>query len=416
LSHQNANLDSFEVILVADGCQDNTPEVVRSLNLPYSVKLIEQEQSGAAVARTRGAREAFAPLILFLDDDMEASPQLVQAHLKLHRQYPNSVALGYFCSKRDNGSDDPLIASINLWWSERFSEFSKNSHRFSFHDLFTGNVSLPKDLFDSVGGFDERLNAQAEDDTELGFRLLKKHARFRYVPQASSIHHDSQTYKSITRRFFNQGRAHVVVVRKHPEIYSNLPLFAALDGGPWFRTGRGVRQIRLRPWMIMTIRIFVKPLLGLASTLRARRRLQYLLGAGYRCNYWRGVLKEVGSIEKLWKLMQDLPLSKPHATSITIDLARDLLQLDGLLQNQYLDAVMVYCGDTRIGWWAPLAGAEPLRPEHLRHDLLDRCGHQLFQALHRTSSENSLELTEVLDRFGKVVNFIPRAGVSTHQP
>jgi len=54
---------------------------------------------------------------------------------------------------------------------------ARPGHRFSYHDFFSGNVSLPAAIFRRVGGFDEVIKVRLED-YELGIRLLKAGARF----------------------------------------------------------------------------------------------------------------------------------------------------------------------------------------------------------------------------------------------
>ena len=73
MAAQTVPATEYELILVADGCTDDTQQTVESVRaeLPYTLHFIEQAAQGAAVARNRGVAEASAPLILFLDDDME---------------------------------------------------------------------------------------------------------------------------------------------------------------------------------------------------------------------------------------------------------------------------------------------------------------------------------------------------------
>src|SRR6516165_7578139 len=74
--------DEYEVIIVGDGCTDDTTETVGALSCQaVRVTLIEQRALGAAAARNRGAAQARAPLLLFLDDDMRGAPSLIEAHL-----------------------------------------------------------------------------------------------------------------------------------------------------------------------------------------------------------------------------------------------------------------------------------------------------------------------------------------------
>ena len=81
LARQRDLSDRFEVIVVLDGADQATEDVLASLATPFPLRVIVQEQSGAGSARNHGAAHARAPFLLFLDDDVVAAPSLVAAHL-----------------------------------------------------------------------------------------------------------------------------------------------------------------------------------------------------------------------------------------------------------------------------------------------------------------------------------------------
>src|SRR5918999_1052279 len=75
LADQRYPADRCEAVVVLDGSSDGSPEMVRGLELPYRVALFEQEHSGVATCRNRGAHEASHPVVLFLDDDVLPGPE-----------------------------------------------------------------------------------------------------------------------------------------------------------------------------------------------------------------------------------------------------------------------------------------------------------------------------------------------------
>src|SRR5262249_49492504 len=85
----------MEVLLVADGCTDGTVERMRRYPTPFLLHIIEQSNQGPAVARNQGAAQAQGKILVFLDDDIEAAPRLIETYVRIHRNGPGQVALGY---------------------------------------------------------------------------------------------------------------------------------------------------------------------------------------------------------------------------------------------------------------------------------------------------------------------------------
>jgi len=386
LAVQTVPADVYDVTVVADGCRDDTAARVRSLSLPYALRLIEQSPRGAAAARNRGAADVSSSLILFLDDDMEAMPGLIAAHLEAHAQVRRGVVMGYFAAPRVSQPDDIFVKSIDLWWNDHFTELSSPVHRYTFRDVCTGNLSLPKELFQAAGCFDESFLDKAGEDYELGLRLLKMGSTFRFAPQAASVHHYLPTIARARRRAFAEGRGHVLMARKHPETFPALPLIQGVEGGPWIQI---VRRIRLRPWMLAALPPILALPERLTRSLRFRRRWQKLFGLVLSCAYWRGVLCELGSYAEMVRFMNDMPLTPSNFVELELDLASDLKRMDAILEDRPADAVAIRYGARPIGWMEPEPGSERLRPTHVRHAVANRWGYDYLSALLRQPLEQS---------------------------
>jgi GT2 family glycosyltransferase len=376
LAWQTVPPDVFEVIVVADGCRDGTAARVRSTDLPFAVRVLEQPASGAASARNRGAELTGAPLLLFLDDDMEASPGLLDAHLETHRRNAGCVALGYFRYPRRE-ENDVLANHVDVWWGDRFSSLCEGSHRFTFMDLVTGNVSLSADLFAEVGRFDERFVGRAGEDYELGVRLVKHGARFRFVREAACIHHDRPTRRRMVGRAYAEGRGHVLVAGLHPETFPALPIREAADGGPWLRVMPGVR---CRPWTLARLSLVLSVPLEAMRRLKVRRVHRVLLGFARYCSYWKGVLDEMGSRQEIHRFAQDMPLRAPGVPAVDLDLETDLSRLSTILDGVRATAAALWHGDRVVGYVPSVPVSEPLRVEHVVHALVNACRKEFLAA------------------------------------
>ena len=193
LGQQTVTNAEYEVIVVADGI-DASSQMARETAWPYTLTFLEQPHSGAGAARNLGASAARGEILLFLDDDMEAQPGLIEAHLRKHQTAPGSVVLGNFPMPPIAGEEDAFSVATRQWWQRGFVERESDSYRFSFWDFCTGNVSVPRSEFERAGGFDTALGADiaGEDyDPESacsgwgsGFTMFGKHCRFTMIGQA----------------------------------------------------------------------------------------------------------------------------------------------------------------------------------------------------------------------------------------
>jgi GT2 family glycosyltransferase len=381
IARQTLAADSYEVIVVCDGCHDETALALQQLDLPFSLKVLEQPAEGAAAARNKGATEASHEIIVFLDDDMEAHPGLLQAHRDSHQRYPGAVVLGYFSSSRSFDPEDIFVTATNIWWSDHFSDLAKPHHRFDFTDLCTGNMSVNRELFWQVGGFDTAFKGKAGEDYELGLRLLKAGAQFRFNQVAASIHHDQPSSERFFARAVAEGKGHIVITRKHPEAFMVLPIRLAFEGAPWINI-YGWRQ--LRPWMIDWFPKLLKVPLMLTRHLKLRRSWQRFHSILHSCGYWKGVFSELGSSAELQKFTQEMPNRPESYRVLEIDLApgsSGFVRLDQLIDLNQTDAIAVHYHDTPVGWLEPQAGAEPLRWPHIRHALIHHFSYDLLNSL-----------------------------------
>jgi glycosyltransferase involved in cell wall biosynthesis len=79
-----------EVVVVNDGSRDHTREVVARAEIPV-VYLEHDQPAGRAAATNAGAERAGGDVLIFLDGDTLAAPELVETHLAIQRQASGTV-------------------------------------------------------------------------------------------------------------------------------------------------------------------------------------------------------------------------------------------------------------------------------------------------------------------------------------
>ena len=82
----------WDVIGVIDGSTDDTRSALEAETWPFPLGILEQENRGLAAARNAGAERAGGDILLFLDDDMRAAPDLLHRHAEAYRGETVAVA------------------------------------------------------------------------------------------------------------------------------------------------------------------------------------------------------------------------------------------------------------------------------------------------------------------------------------
>ncbi|NCC36904.1 MAG: glycosyltransferase family 2 protein [Chloroflexia bacterium] len=171
LEHQTYPLDAAEVIVVSDGSTDGTHEYLSDLQSPLNLRFVTQTNAGPAVARNTGINTAQGNYILFIDDDVVPTPQMVGEHMKHHATRPNLVVLGPMLSPPDFKLS-PWVNWEQAMLEKQYKAMQSGEWTPTARQFYTGNTSLARRYLVETGGFDERF--RRAEDIELAYRLYNR--------------------------------------------------------------------------------------------------------------------------------------------------------------------------------------------------------------------------------------------------
>ena len=276
LANQEFN-GNFEVIVVVDGSEDGSAEALRQLETPFPLTVLKQSNQGRATALNNGVAIARGEILLFLDDDMEAHPHLLAEHDRSHREGADMV-LGDIPLHPESPSNF-LSEGVKKWADERIQHLSAPGVTLSLHDLITGQASLERELFNSLGAFDTNFNLNGlfgNEDLDFCSRLLKIGAKIAFNPQAISWQKYVVTPRQNLKQYHQAGRADVVFIRKHPDLAGEIGNFGTES---W-------RELVFWRWFLQPMRWLVLTLLdmGVENPL-----VIGLFCKVRRLGYWQGV-------------------------------------------------------------------------------------------------------------------------------
>ncbi len=150
-----------EIIVVSDGDSDGSWKVAQE----FGAIVIRQENRGPAAARNLGARFATGDLLFFVDADVLVKTDTIGQVIRQFQTHPHLDAL--------IGSYDDQPSQSNFM-SQYRNLFHHYIHQCSSHaaSTFWGACgAIRREVFLSVGGFDECYRVPCIEDIELGYRL-----------------------------------------------------------------------------------------------------------------------------------------------------------------------------------------------------------------------------------------------------
>lgn len=403
LCTQTYPASQFEVRVIADGCVDDTVQMLRHYEAPFALNVAEQPGKGASTARNFGAKEARSKLLLFLDDDVEPQPVLVEEHVLAHHnrsgKQPGVVVAPYRPTFREVGF---LQMQLRAWWEGVFEAVSRPGHRFTYKDLLGGNVSVDAGLFANLGGFEEHADLRAHEDYEFGVRLINAGASFTGAPAALARHHELSDLTRAIRRKHQEGIADLFLACRHPDIVETLPFFRPRPIGVRPHTTGLLKRLAFAPPAVRKALIgFLRNTLHLLERIRLRNEWNRTLALLLAYAYWCGVAESATSHQTLTQLIGDLEkhiAAMPTTRPLNIDLRLGVEGAESRLDEERPMAAQVHFGPRQIGLIPAQPGAEPLRGAHLRSILATTLAVPFLEALALEGITNPMFVTELVSQ------------------
>jgi|tagenome__1003787_1003787.scaffolds.fasta_scaffold20963980_3 GT2 family glycosyltransferase len=409
LRSQTYPVTNLEIVICADDCRDGTASMLKEED-PLLVTVLELPGVGPAEARNAGARMARAPLLVFLDDDVLPTPGLIEAHVRAQEDNPGSVVLGPY-PPVPWASQSLSRLAVRRWWTEHFATMAEPGHRIWFSDVLTGNLSVPAEIWQDVGGLNARLRAR--EDYELGIRLMRAGIPIVLAPGALGHHrvHESTGLAGTLRRARDEGRADALIARKHPQARDELRLIGWRRSASW-RTDALHRTV-LRGSARMDRGAEAMERLVTFLDHRGLRRLHTRLF--HRLNgYWyiRGVGESLGSFAA-WQDLAAAPAQILEPPALVLDLRQGLAAAEAVLDAERPQRVALRYGERTLGHLHHSAVAERWRGRHLRPHLYAQVGAAYLHCLAEDGAfsdgdpRRTEHLVAAIDRMGR---FFGRGG------
>jgi len=254
LLSQAADIDNqMEIIVVEDGSTESAEIPLKDLAVRRGcesmIRYYSQPPKGSAAARNMGISEARGELILFLGDDILASPGLLRAHVLAHTQeYPtqNFAVLGM----ADLAPELCQTPFAHWWrrWNFRYWLLLERKRTPDYSFFYTNNLSLKRAFLIQHGMFDEAFPYAAYEDGELGYRLMRQGLQLVFNSEAKADHYHEINLHTACQRMMVRGKAYDLFVNKTGMLGLS-QFWIAIGTGPWMTPALIRPLFRLADWL-----------------------------------------------------------------------------------------------------------------------------------------------------------------------
>lgn len=298
LAEQSFPAAQFEVVVVADGCTDDTVDFLSSYAPPYPFQWLNQDNQGQPAAQNAGVRISRGELVIFMDDDCICDERLIATHNEAHQDAEKVVVIGAVLLDPETRPSS-LSAVKGEQEDAEFQRLSAGGIRRS--DLMLcANSSISRQAA-VENPFDPTYKRM--HDVEAGLRLWVRGYRPKFAANAVAYEFFTKPLAGVLSDARHQGRYEVFLAEKHPEFKPLAALVRINEGNPvkrWLR-----QQLAVHPdaseFVLRLTYVVSEALRGLPPfasiahrALRARLGLQHIRGGIEEAGSWRELKKRFG--------------------------------------------------------------------------------------------------------------------------
>ena len=294
---------AWEVIVVDNGSAAAEVRETEALlaRLGPRGRLVGETRPGPAAARNRGAAQAQAPLLIFIDNDILVRPDFVALHVEAQRLAGGAWVIGRIVHS-PRLRETAFGRYRDAVW-ERFHEEQGGVRLAETAGMSAANLGVARTQFQELGGFDEQFAIASCEDAELGYRARARGYRIVYDPQNVVLHNDwAITLESFCERQRLYSISDVLLHRKYGERSPRAALLLAMAprsavDGPGSRVRKALRAALAMKPLRAAATLFARAL-GRVSpdSALARRAYDVVVGLAIRDGVREG-LRRYGARE-----------------------------------------------------------------------------------------------------------------------
>jgi GT2 family glycosyltransferase len=218
--------ERYEIIVVDDGDDASTEQVIEGVaDRRVPVRLERQHRLGAARARNRGARSAGGEFLLFCDDDMVVSPTDLRARVSAFERHGDVAvtARWVFTPAAASALQATPFGRYRIELERQFQDgaagepLADDPQSLRMELVGAATLSLARDRFLGIGGFDESFPLAGAEDQDFSMRARAAGMTLLLDSRICSLHNDDNfTLQGYCAREHRSAQTVAILARKYP--------------------------------------------------------------------------------------------------------------------------------------------------------------------------------------------------------
>lgn len=203
LEAQTLPRSKFEIVVADNNSRCGLNEVERIC--AGAARVVSAPLQGAGAARNAGVEASRGRILAFLDSDCRPTPTWLERGLA---GFSNGQIVG---GKVEVDYEDPHHPTAVEAFERVFAfNFKRYIEKLGFSG--SGNMFVPREIFDRVGGF----RGEVAEDADWGRRAVAANYRFHYAPDVVVSHPARRNWRELTQKWRKSTREAFAAVSEKP--------------------------------------------------------------------------------------------------------------------------------------------------------------------------------------------------------
>jgi len=186
----SSHYQHFEVIVVDDGSQDNSLHIAYSF--PCTILKLTHNK-GASAARNWGAKNAKGDILLFIDADIVITRDTLDLFVDSLKKYP--AVFGMYTQKPGTNG---LLSLYQNFYAHKSIRNTKDITAM----FYSYCAAIRRELFDTIGGFDERWVRATFEDVDFGMRVVEHGYQIHLNKNIEVVHYNYYTMRKFIKNYY----------------------------------------------------------------------------------------------------------------------------------------------------------------------------------------------------------------------